>query len=134
MKFGKTLLAYEEDIKNAGICDWITSHTTGFSPLHRYEGTLEVIEDERKLVFRGKDKSTGKDFVLYIPFSKIRDVYLGFDEVFRIWDERAPWNKPLRIKYEEDGKFKTVYIFVAFKRFLRTTENRRLYEKLKRWL
>ncbi len=129
MKFENTLIAYEEDIKNANICEWITAHTTGFNPLHRYIGALEV--KEGKLVFKGKDRISGREFSLNIPFENIKEIYLGFDEVFRRRDERAPWNKPLRIKYMEEGKVKTIYVFASFKRFLRVTENRRVYKLLK---
>ncbi len=47
-------MAYEEDIKSRGWIDWLKAHTTGFKPLHRYEGILELKENE--LIFNGKGK------------------------------------------------------------------------------
>lgn len=41
----------------------------------------------------------------------ITDVSLGFDETFRRWEARVPWNDPLRIRYESEEGEKTVYIY-----------------------
>ncbi len=63
----------------------------------------------------------------------ITDVYYGFDKVFRGREERAwPWNKPLRIKFCQDGTEKTVYLFVNFhyKYGIRSSDNERIYHRL----
>ena len=53
MRWGNSLMAYEEDIKNRSLLDWLKAHTSGFKPLHRYEGVFELCEN--KIVFDGKD-------------------------------------------------------------------------------
>jgi len=126
-------MAYEEDIKRRGFIDWLKAHTTGFKPLHRYEGVLELNDNE--LIFSGKDVKEDKEFKLKIPLKNITDIYYGFDNVFKGREERAwPWNKPLRIRYKsEDGKEETIYLFAHFhhKRGIRTSDNKEVYEKLK---
>ena len=37
MKWGNTLMAYEEDIKSRSFWDWIKAHTSFMKPLHRYK-------------------------------------------------------------------------------------------------
>lgn len=134
MRWENTLMAYEEDIKNRSWIDWLKAHTSGFKPLHRYEGTLELTDDE--LIFTGIDiKEEGK-LNLRIPLKSIKDVYLGFDNIFKGREERAwPWNKPLRIKYQYGGSEKTIYLFAHFhhkKGIIRTSDNKDVYERLER--
>jgi len=87
MRKEHTLLAFDVDIKERSFIDWFKAHTSGFKPLHRYEGVLEL--DEERLVFEGRDVKGGKELVLEIPISDIIDVYFGFDEVFKDREERA---------------------------------------------
>jgi len=132
VKWENSLMAYEEDIKSRSWMDWIKAHTSGFKPLHRYEGVLELSRDE--LIFNGRDVKENREFQLKIPLKSIRDVHYGFDEVFKGREERAwPWNKPLRIKYQSEGGEKTVYLFAHFhhKKGIRTSDNKEVYEKLK---
>ena len=132
MKWENSLMAYEEDIKNRTWLDWLKAHTSGFKPLHRYEGTLELSNSE--LTFNGRDIKENKEFQLRIPLDKITDVHYGFDEVFKGREERAwPWNKPLRIKYQAKGVEKTIYLFAHFhhEKGVRTSDNKEVYEKLK---
>ncbi len=134
MKWGNSLLAFEEDVKTRGLLDWIKAHTSGFKPLHRYEGVLEVKEGE--LIFSGRDVKKARGFRLKIPLKDIADVYLGFDDVFRGREERAwPWNKPLRIRYRTGSRVKTVYLFAEFRRkfgIIRTSSNREVLETIER--
>jgi len=132
MRWENSLMAYEEDIKSRSWIDWLKAHTTGFKPLHRYEGILELNDNE--LIFNGKDVKENKDFQLKIPIRNITDIYYGFDEVFKGREERAwPWNKPLRIRYKTGNIEKTIYLFAHFhhKKGIRTSDNKEVYEKLK---
>ena len=132
MKWENSLMAYEEDVKNRTWIDWVKAHTTGFKPLHRYEGTLEI--NNSHIIFRGRDVKEDKEFHLEIPIEDIKDVYYGFDEVFRMREERAaPWNKPLRIKYKSGNDEKTIYLFAHFhhKKGIRASDNKEVYERLK---
>ena len=124
-------MAFEEDIKNRSWLDWFKAHTSGFKPLHRYEGVLELSDEE--LIFDGRDVKESKKFQLRIPLRNITDVYYGFDEVFKGREERAwPWNKPLRIRYRSGNNERTIYLFAHFhhKKGIRTSDNKKLYEKL----
>ena len=126
-----TLLAFEEDIRNRSLVDWIKAHTSGFKPLHRYEGILKL--DEEKLVFEGRDVKESSEFKLEIAIHEITDVYYGFDEVFKGREERAwPWNKPLRIKFRQGESQKTIYLFVNFhyKHGIRASDNEEVYQRL----
>jgi len=111
MKWKNSLMAFEEDIKHRSWLDWLEAHTSGFKPLHRYEGILELSNDE--LIFHGKDVKENKEFKLKIPLRDI--IYYGFDEVFKGREKRAwPWNKPLRIKYQSENGERTIYLFAHF--------------------
>jgi hypothetical protein len=126
-----TLLAFEENIRNRSFMDWVKAHTSGFKPLHRYEGILEIRKD--RLIFYGKDVKDGEEFKLEISFKDIIDVYYGFDEIFKGREERAwPWDKPLRIRFRMNEIEKTIYLFANFhhKYGIRTSDNEEVYKKL----
>jgi len=140
MKWENTLMAYDKDIKDRSFWDWMKAHTSGFKPLHRYEGVLEL--NENQIIFSGKDVKEGGKIRLKIPIKNIIDVYFGWDKVFtgfplsKTGDRAYPWNKPLRIKYRSDQEEKTIYLFVRFHRKygIRTSDNKEVYEKLKQIL
>ena len=71
-------MAYEEDIKRRTWIAWLKAHTTGFKPLHRYKGVLEVKDNE--LIFNGRDVKENKEFQLKIPLKDIKGLRYGFDE------------------------------------------------------
>jgi len=126
-----TLLAFEEDIRNRSLIDWVKAHTSGFKPLHRYEGILEIRDD--RLIFYGKDVKDGDEFKLEIPFKDVLDVYYGFDEIFKGREERAwPWDKPLRIRFKKDEIENTIYLFANFhhKYGIRISDNEEVYKEL----
>lgn len=137
MKWENTLMAFEEDIKNRDFWDWMKAHTSGYKPLHRYEGTLEL--DEEKIVFDGKDAKEDKNFHLEISNKDIEDVYLGWDEVFtgfpvtRAGDRAYPWNMPLRMKHKSGQLERTLYLFARFHhtRWIRASDNKEVYEEIK---
>lgn len=140
MRWKNTLMAYEEDIKDRSFWDWMKAHTSGFKPLHRYEGVVELNKDE--IFFDGTDLKKGENFRLKIPIKNITDVYFGWDKVFtgfqpsRAGDRVYPWNKPLRIRYKSDQEERTIYLFVRFhhKYGIRASDNKKVYEKLKQIL
>jgi hypothetical protein len=137
MKWENSLMAYEEDIKDRSFRDWMKAHTSGFEPLHRYEGTLGL--NEERITFDGKDVKEAKDFDIEIPLKDIADVYFGWDDVFTGFPltkagERAyPWNKPLRLRYRGGQEERTIYLFAHFHhaRGIRASDNKEVYEKLK---
>jgi len=131
MKEENTLLAFDEDVKQRSWVDWLKAHTSGFKPLHRYEGTFKLNRD--RVIFEGREIKNRGEIKLEIPLKNITDVYYGFDKVFRGLEESAwPWNKPFRIKFYQVGTEKTVYLFVNFhyKYGIRSSDNERIYHRL----
>ena len=68
-------MAYEEDIKSRTWIAWLKAHTTGFKPLHRYKGVLEVKDNE--LIFDERDVKENKEFQLKIPLKDIKAYLMG---------------------------------------------------------
>lgn len=136
MKWKNTLVAYEEDVENRSFWDWMKAHTSGYKPLHRYEGTFKL--DGEKMIFNGKDAKEDKKSHLEILIKDVTDVYLGWDQVFTGFplskggDRAYPWNKPLRLRYKSDQAERTMYLFVRFhcKRGIRASDNKEVFEKL----
>jgi len=124
-------MSFAEDIESVNTKDWIESHTSSFKPLHRYEG--ELILENDKLKFKGKDNKEENPFELEIEFKKITDVYLGLDEVFTRGNVNnlELWLRPLRIKFDMDGSEKTIYLFIDFKSLTKTSDNKKWFEVLK---
>lgn len=133
MKFNNSLMAFKEDLKSKNWIEWLKAHTSGFKPLHRYEGTLEL--NNRELIFTGKDVIENKEIKLKISIKNIIDLHYGFDEIFKRRDKRNPWNKPLRIKCKLNNAEKTLYFFINFhyKLGARTSSNKEVYEKLRKY-
>ena len=125
------IMSFTEDIKTFNMNDWIESHTSSLNPLHRYEG--ELILENDKLKFKGKDSREERSFELEIELKKITDVYLGLDEVFTRGNDSNLdlWLKPLRIKFERNGSEKTIYLFIDLKNLTKTSENKKWFEVLK---
>jgi len=132
-KEGKALMAYEEDIEQRDILDWVKAHTSFLKPLHRYEGDIVLLED--KIVFKGKDTKTESDYSVEINKGEVRDVYLGFDDVFKRREDRSLGLgfQPLRLKFTRDDKEYTMYLIIDFNRVLRTTKNKEWYKEFERW-
>jgi len=125
------IMSFAEDIESVNTKDWIESHTCSFKPLHRYKGKLTL--ENGKLKFEGKDNKEKKPFELEIELKKITDVYFGLDELFTRGNNSnlELWLKPLRIKFETEGLEKTIYLFIDFKSFTKTSDNKKWFEALK---
>ena len=99
-------------------------------PLHRYVG--KIVMEEDGLILSGKDKKTERASEILIPREKIREAFLGWDDVLRRWRDTRAWIPPLRIRFEDEGKLKTLYVY-AKKEMGRIygRENRKIFEELK---
>ncbi len=99
-------------------------------PLHSYVG--KIIMEEDSLILSGKDKKTERTSEILIPREKIREAFLGWDDVLRRWRDTRAWIRPLRIRFEDERKLKTLYIY-AKKEMGRIygRENRKIFEELK---
>lgn len=98
----RVLFAYEEDIKRMG-AGWQFYHIFK-KPPHKHEG--HVILGIGALKLKGDDGSGGN-----IPYGKIKGLHLGFGKIFK---RRMSIFRPLRIRYQTDGREDTVYLFVGF--------------------
>jgi hypothetical protein len=123
------LLAYKEDIEKAGVKDWITSHTSGMKPLHKYRGHVVIQEDS--ISFSGEEKDTNTPHLLTLPIQDIIDVHYRFDNTYkRSMDRGIGFIKPLRITFKEKDSQKTNYLWIGFKRLQRTSNNHKWFETL----
>jgi hypothetical protein len=123
------LLAYKEDIEKAGVRDWVTSHTSFLKPLHKYRGY--VVMQENSISFSGEEKDTNAPHLLTIPIGNITDVHHGFDDTYRRSDDRGiGLLNPLRITFKENTSKKIIYLWIGFRRLLRTSKNHQWFETL----
>jgi hypothetical protein len=126
-------MAYEEDIKERRFGDRLKAHISFLKPLHRYQGDITLLED--KIIFKGKDTKTKGHHSLEIDKSELKDVYLGFDDVFKRIEDRSIGFafKPLRLKFVKNNREFTTYFIIHFKRTMRTTKNEEWYEEIEKW-
>ena len=99
-------------------------------PLHRYVG--KIVMEEDGLILSGKDKKTERTSEILIPREKIREAFLGWDDVLRRWRDTRAWIRPLRIRFEDEGKLKTLYIYAKKEEgMIYERENKKIFEELK---
>jgi hypothetical protein len=113
---------------------WVKAHVSTRFPPHRYRGELSL--EEQGLAFRGTDVREGKDYQELIPFSKIKEVSLEFDETLRQSLDHAFVNGgaiPLTLIYERNDRLYTAYINTDFNRYPtpRNYSNQEWYDLLK---
>ena len=99
-------------------------------PLHRYVG--KIVMEEDGLILSGKDKKTERTSEILIPREKIREAFLGWDDVLRRWRDTRAWIRPLRIRFEDEGELKTLYIYAKKEEgMIYGRENKKIFEELK---
>jgi len=130
----KALMAFEIDIKQRTLGDWVRAHTSLAKPLHRYDGEI-VLKDDR-IIFEGRDGRTGEDFRKEMNKRDVTGVELGFDHVFRRREDRSLGLafKPLRVHFLENGSRRTMYLIISFGALRRTSRNPEWFEFLKGWI
>jgi hypothetical protein len=114
----------EEDIEQLVyewviVPDWIKAHIRVKAPAHRYDGDLEIGNDD--LVFSGRDAKTGRNFELKIAMDDITDVFLGFSR--KLGSSIDPGfgiggPVPFAVTYNTIGKKQTVYFNAGFNDYL----------------
>jgi hypothetical protein len=137
-KRSNVLMITEEDIKQlvyewAIIPEWIKSHLSARCPAHRCEG--ELVLDNEKLAFSGRDIKLGKDFVLEIQINDILNVSLSFSEYLKSSADPTfgiGGPVPFAIQYRNNGSSRTVYFNTSFNNYLAHGDrtNRKWYEAL----
>lgn len=97
----KAVFAREDEIKQMNV-GWQFYHIFK-KPPHKHEGVITL--EKTALKIQNKKK-------INIPYKKIVDLHLGFDDVFK---RRMSPFRPLRIKYRADKKDVVIYLFVGFR-------------------
>ena len=90
----------------------IVSMVSFMPPLHRHEGNIALSNSE--IIIEGiSDDDAG----LTIPLGKLKQIYLGFDDVFTITSVKGLglfW-QPLRITYYTDAvETQSIYLIIDF--------------------
>ncbi len=139
MKWEKSLLAFEEDIKKRSLKQWLRAYTTFAKPRHKYQGILEIIDS--KLTFIEKVKNNIIPFYLEIDLTMIQTFHFGFDKVFnRLKDKQIGLFgfKPLKISYiNQDEKEISFYLFAHFYnawKIVRASKNKEVFDLLQSFL
>ena len=122
-KVSPALMIKAEDIEALlsewlSVPEWVKAHVSTRFPPHRYRGELAL--EERGLVFQGTDLREGKAYQEMIPFSKIREVSLEFDETLKQSLERSfgiIGPVPLTVVYERNDREQTAYFNTNFNRY-----------------
>lgn len=94
-----------------------------FYPFHSHSGSLVFNHKIQYLFFIGYDRRR-KPFVLDIPISRIQNVELGFDDVYK--RRYSPRIKPLIVDYnpsEASNEIKRIYLFTDYRVIGRLTHN-----------
>lgn len=127
------LLVFKEDIESRGFWEWVKQKASFAEPLCKYRGHIQLTDTYFE--FMGHDRETNKPMLLTFSRLQIKDIFLGFDNVYTSIDDRfmGLTFQPLRIRCENGNKEFIFYIIVNFNRFVRTADNRNWFELLNNW-
>jgi len=126
----RALIIFEEDVRNVELFRTLKARIVmQMLPPHRYDCTFTVNES---LIFDGKELLSGNKFRLLIPLSSIVELHLGFDDLFVGKDSKGKKYQlnPIRIKYKENDKIRTVYVFAEYKGLFRSNSSEEVYKLL----
>ncbi len=127
----RVLIIFEEDVRNMELFKTLKARIVmQMLPPHRYDCTFTIDES---LIFDGKELLSGNKFRLVIPLGSIVELRLGFDDVFVGKDSRGKKYQlnPIRIKYKENDKIRTVYVFAEYKGLFRSNSSEEIDKLLK---
>ena len=132
------LMIKKDDIEQllqewSSVPHWVKAHVSAKCPPHRYEGDLSIAG--HCLVFQGRDIKEGKYFEELIPFDKIIEVFLGFDERLQgsmdiSFGIGGP--APFIVRYHNDNREQTAYFNTSLNNYPAhiANRNREWYEIL----
>ena len=129
-----SLLIYDRDFPKRKFTDWLLSHISGALPPHRYKGFLTLQDD--CLVFRGTDTVRKTETEIVIPREMIRQVYLGYDKVYSVFQTRSLgmfWS-PVRLELKGHSSYSVEYLYIVAGYNRIGTQNKDLYRYLTEWL
>ena len=128
IKRARALMAYAHEVKKGTISERLRSRLSVFQPSDIHEGELVLLMD--KLIFN-EHKRGASTKVIDIDKSEIKDVFLGYDDVFERIDGIT--FEPLRIRFRKEGIDTAIYLNVDFNRAKRTNKNPEWYNELQKW-
>lgn len=135
LKKDSALLAFKEDVEDRNVFDTLSAHLTYKKPVHRYEGNITL--EENRIIFAGVDIKTEKDFFLEIPKNIIKQIHLGFDEIYTESEDRLMGKgfRPVRISYSNGNEIINAYFIIEFDRVDgMKSKNEIWFELLQTWL
>jgi len=127
----RALIIFQEDVQDAELFKTLKAKIViQMLPPHRYDCIFTINES---LIFDGKELLSGNRFRLDIPLSSITDLHFGFDDVFVGKDSKGKKYQlnPVRIKYRENDKIRTIYVFAEYKGLFRSSNSEEIYKVLK---
>lgn len=129
----RALLIFGEDVLDADTLKALRARiVTQMLPPHRYDGTMII--DEGRILFDGKDLLDNSRFRLSISMSSIKDINLGFDDVYTGKDSKGKRYQlnPVRLRYVDDAtsRLRILYIFSEFRGLFRTNSSEEVYKIL----
>jgi len=124
------LMMYGNEVKSQAAKDWGSAHTSFMLPVHRYGGEVFLLDGS--FFFSGHDEETKQPCALTFSLESITDVFLGYDDTYRRNDDRNMGliTLPLRITFRESNVLRTIYLWIGFNRFLRTSSDKKWFETL----
>jgi hypothetical protein len=122
---GNVYWAYDHDIEQADTLSLLGTQFSGTPPLSKYHG--EILLGTDALYLSG-------DNALVIPLQNIEQIYMGFDDTYRVtyvknWG--LTW-QPIRLVFDNGEGDKVIYLIIDHN-FL-FTNNKRWFETLKELL
>ncbi|MCS6767989.1 MAG: hypothetical protein RMJ59_05615 [Candidatus Nitrosocaldus sp.] len=124
----RALLIFEDDVLDADRLKALRARiVTQMLPPHRYDGTITV--DDEQILFEGRDLLDGNRFRLSIMTGSIREIHLGFDDVYIGKDSKGKRYQlsPIRLVYADAGRLRRLYIFPEFRGLFRANSSEEVY-------
>ena len=127
------LFSSKADILNRNAGDWLTAHISFMLPIHKYKGDIELTENKMVLMYDGDE---GISSELVIERETIKDVFLGFDEIFHTGLDRSRGLsfQPLRITFLQGDQEDILYLIIDFNRLTRGSRNKEWFNRIGKWM
>ena len=131
MAYSNAYLIYRDDFKNRSFKDWFLSRISFVAPPHRYAGNAGLTQEV--FWFEGLDTKDNTSKRLEIQKSDIKELKMGFDSSFHVFQTRGlglGW-LPIRITLHSNPS-NPLYLVVGFNGFI--SGNRKFLKSLNTWL
>jgi hypothetical protein len=123
LQSGNVLWVFDYDFPNFSLFDKMGMLFSGVNPLHTHTGMIYLTRDQIRLA--------SEDDELIIPLKDITQIYMGFDETYKVSYVKSMgtfW-QPIRIVYSQDNETETVYLVIDLNYL--STSNSAWFEVLK---